>query len=48
MIDSITEWFEIKQIPDKRADTIINIVEQTWFARYPSPTQIILDREKKL
>ena len=45
--DPATEWFEIKQIPDNRVDTIANIVEQTQFARYPCPTQIVLDREKE-
>ena len=47
MIDPATGWFEMKQIPDKRADTIANIVEQTWFSRYPWPTQIIFDRGKE-
>ena len=30
MIDPATGWFEIKQIPMKRADVVANIVEQTW------------------
>lgn len=30
MIDPATGWFEMKTIPDKRADTIANLVEQTW------------------
>ena len=37
MIDPATGWFEISQIPDKRSDTIANIVEQEWLARYPDP-----------
>ena len=44
MIDPATGWFEMKDIPDKRADTIANLVEQTWLTRYPWPTQIIFDR----
>ena len=47
MIDSATYWFEMKQIPDKRADTIANLVEQTCFSCYPWPTQIIFDRGKE-
>lgn len=44
MIDPATGWFEMKEIPNKRADEIANIVEQTWFTRYPWPNQIIFDR----
>ena len=44
MIDPATGWFEMKEIPNKRADTIANIVEQTWLTRYPWPTQVIFDR----
>ncbi len=44
MIDPATGWFEIHQIPDKRSDTIANIVEQEWLARYPRPTQVTFDR----
>ena len=44
MIDPATGWFEMRTIPDKRADTIANLVEQTWLTRYPWPTQIIFDR----
>jgi hypothetical protein len=47
MIDPATGWFEMREIPDKRADTIANIVEQAWFTRYPWPTQIIFDRGKE-
>jgi len=35
MIYPETGWFAMKKIPDKRADTIANLVEQTWFSRYP-------------
>ena len=44
MIDPATGWFKMRQIPNKRADEIVNIVEQTWFTRYPWPTQIVFDR----
>ena len=44
MIDPATGWFEMKQIETKRADIVANVVEQTWFTRYPWPTQVILDR----
>lgn len=44
MIDPATGWFEMREIPNKRADEIANIVEQAWFTRYPWPTQIIFDR----
>ena len=47
MIDPATGWFEMKQIPNKRSDTISNIVEQTWLARYPWPEKIICDRGSK-
>ena len=44
MIDPATGWFEMKEIPNKEAITIANIIEQTWFSRYPWPTQITFDR----
>ena len=44
MIDPATGWFEIKEIPNKESYTVAEAVEQTWFARYPWPTQVILDR----
>ena len=44
MIDPATGWFEIRQIPNKSAITIANLVEQTWFTRYPWPTIINFDR----
>ena len=48
MIDPATSWFQMRQIPDKREDTISNIVEQAWLTRYPWPTQIIFDRGSEL
>ena len=47
MIDPATGWFEITEIPDKKADTIQNKLEQAWFTRYPWPTQIVMDRGKE-
>jgi len=44
MIDPATGWFEIASITTKRADVIANTVEQTWFTRYPWPSQVVLDR----
>ena len=44
MIDPATGWFEMTEIPNKRADTIANIVETTWLTRYPRPTNLICDR----
>jgi hypothetical protein len=44
MIDPATGWFEVQEYGDKRAGTIANIVEQTWYARYPWPTEITYDR----
>ena len=44
MMDPATGWFELKTIPDKRADTIANLVEQTWSTRHPWPTQVVFER----
>ena len=44
MIDPATNWVEIHEMPNKRADTIANIIEMAWFTCYPWPTQINLDR----
>jgi hypothetical protein len=44
MIDPATGWFEIVEIPNKRADEVSNLLEQTWLARYPWPQHVIHDR----
>eukprot|EP00957_Ditylum_brightwellii_P051681 3918741-Ditylum_brightwellii.AAC.1 len=44
MIDSSTGWFEITQIKTKRKDVVSNVMEATWLARYPYPTQVVLDK----
>jgi hypothetical protein len=43
MFDSATSWFEVVEIPNKRAVTCANIVENTWFCCYPRPAQCIFD-----
>ena len=35
MIDPAMGWFEIVDIPNKRADYIANVLEYTWLTRYP-------------
>eukprot|EP00957_Ditylum_brightwellii_P041882 3172329-Ditylum_brightwellii.AAC.1 len=32
------------EIKTKRVDVIANVIEQTWFNRYPWPTEVVLDR----
>ena len=44
MIDPATGWLEIKEIPDKKATTIANIVEQVWLTRYPKQQVLNFDR----
>ena len=47
MIDPATGWFEMREIPNKEAITIANLVEQTWLTRYPWPQLLIYDRGKE-
>jgi hypothetical protein len=47
MIDPATGWFEIAEIPNKRADELSNILEQTWIIRYPWPTKVVMDRGRE-
>ena len=44
MMDPATGWFKIKQDDDKKSNTVANIVEQEWLARYPRTYLITLDR----
>jgi len=44
MIDPATSWLEIREIKNKTAERVANVVEQTWLTRYPWPTQLIFDR----
>jgi hypothetical protein len=32
MIDPVTGWFEIAEIPEKTADEVINVLEMTWLS----------------
>jgi len=44
MIDPATGWFEIAEIPSKRADEVSNALEINWLTRYPWPTEVVMDR----
>jgi hypothetical protein len=44
MIDPATGWFEIVEVPKKRADYISNLIEINGLTRYPWPTKINMDR----
>ena len=44
MIDPATGWFEMKQLTNKEAITVANIVEQQWLTRYPWPQLITYDK----
>ena len=43
MFDPATSWFEIVEIPNKKAITCANLLENTWLCRYPRPHQCIFD-----
>jgi hypothetical protein len=38
-----TSWFEVVEIPNKRAVTWANLVENTWLCYYPRPLQCIFE-----
>lgn len=44
MIDPATGWFEIVQVPNKRADEIANLFEMNWIMKYPWPQEVVMDR----
>jgi hypothetical protein len=44
MIDPASRWFEIAEVPTKRADYVSNILLQMWLVLYPWPTKVICDR----
>jgi len=44
MIDPATGWFEMKELKERDAMTVANIVEMTWLSRYPKPQELIFDR----
>jgi transposase InsO family protein len=47
MIDPATGWFEMREISNKKADYIANVVEQAWLTRYPKPEMILFDQGKE-
>ena len=47
MIDPATGWFEMREISNKKADYIANVVEQAWLTRYPKPDMILFDQGKE-
>ena len=44
MIYLVTEWFDVAQHEDKRATSIVNLVETMWLSRYLIPTEIMYDQ----
>ena len=47
MVDPVTCWFDMAQIPNKTAAEIADITKKTWFTRYPLPQRIVFDRGTK-
>ena len=48
MIDPVTNWFEIVQIPaDFGSDHITNAFHDHWLARYPRPCSVTYDNGKE-
>ena len=47
MIDPATGWFEMRELPNKYAITVANIVEQAWLTRYPWPQVMTYDKGKE-
>ena len=44
MINYVTRWLEITQYDDKRAISMVNLVETTWLTGYPRTTKIMYDQ----
>ena len=44
MIDSATNWFEIKATTEKSSLNVMDSVEQAWLSRYPWPDCVTCDR----
>ena len=44
MIDPVTGWIEIAEIPSKYADIVADVIKQTWFNCYTWPTQVVIDK----
>jgi len=47
MIDPVTGWFEIAEIPAKSADVIADTFERMWLVRYPCSAEVIMDRGRE-
>jgi transposase InsO family protein len=43
MINPVTNWFEVTDIIDKSADTVMESFNNTWLTRYPRPQYIGYD-----
>ena len=43
MIDPVTNWFEVTDIADKNASTVMEAFNNTWLTRYPRPQYIGYD-----
>ncbi len=48
MIDPDTRWFEMAGINQKDAYMVADIVQCTWFTRYPWPTTVTIDSGTEL
>jgi len=44
IINPAKGWFEMKELKDRKAISVANLVEQTWLARYPWQSEIVFDR----
>jgi hypothetical protein len=47
MIDPVTGWFEVTDIADKNASTVMEAFNNTWLTRYPRPQYIGYDNGSK-
>jgi Integrase core domain len=47
MIDPVTGWFELAEIPVKSANVVIDVLEQKWLNRYPRPTSVVMDHGRE-
>ena len=43
MIDPVTGWFEIVEIPERTAETVATAFDHNWLSRYPRPQYIGFD-----
>ena len=43
-IEPVTVWFEITKYSNKKAMTIVNLVDTTWLVQYPWPVEIRYDQ----